>query len=63
MRLLFGGFAVALLTEVADLAGNDQLVLCCFEDLRTPGAWCHRRIFATWWEQATGEPVLELSEG
>jgi hypothetical protein len=49
--------------EVALTAGVDQLVLCCFEDVRTPGIWCHRRILAAWLEQQTGEPVNELGDG
>lgn len=36
------------------------LVLLCFENLTDPGAWCHRRIFAEWWEQQTGEVVPEI---
>jgi hypothetical protein len=49
--------------EVARTAGVDQLVLCCFEDVRKPGVWCHRRILAAWLEQQTGEPVNELDDG
>ncbi len=49
------------LAEVARTAGVDQLVLCCFEDIRKPGVWCHRRTLAAWLEQ-TGEPVNELHE-
>lgn len=30
------------LAEVATAVDVDELVLLCFEDLRTPGAWCHR---------------------
>jgi hypothetical protein len=48
--------------QIADEAGVDQLVLLCFEDLRKPGLFCHRRVFATWWQQRTGQPVDELSE-
>jgi hypothetical protein len=45
---------------VADQAGEETLVLLCFEDLGKPDLWCHRRIFAEWWTQNTGEPVPEL---
>jgi hypothetical protein len=36
------------------------LVLMCFEKLSKPGAWCHRRMFAQWWLEHTGEEVPEL---
>jgi hypothetical protein len=36
------------------------LVLMCFEKLSKPGAWCHRRMFAQWWLEQTGEEVPEL---
>ncbi len=25
------------------------VVLCCYEDVRKPGEWCHRLVFAEWW--------------
>jgi hypothetical protein len=36
------------------------LVLLCWEDLSKPGEWCHRRMFAKWYEQRTGNVVAEL---
>jgi hypothetical protein len=36
---------------------GDPLVLCCFEPAGQP---CHRRTFANWWYQHTGEPVPEI---
>jgi len=36
------------------------VVLLCHEDLSKPGAWCHRRMFAEWWTQHTGDMVEEL---
>ena len=39
-----------------------EIVLLCFEDLRIPCEWCHRRFFAEWWEEKTGERVHELEE-
>jgi hypothetical protein len=36
------------------------LVLLCFEDLTKPGEWCHRRIFADYWEEKTGISIPEL---
>jgi hypothetical protein len=40
--------------------GEPRLVLLCFEDIVKPGEWCHRRMFAEWWEKQTGEIVREL---
>ncbi|MEU8333466.1 hypothetical protein [Micromonospora sp. NPDC048839] len=50
--------------EIADNAGHDRLVLLCFCDLSVPAPdnWCHRRMFAAWWEEQTGHEVLELAE-
>lgn len=44
---------------IADTAGDDRLVLLCFEDL-AKGKWCHRTLFAEWWTEQTGDPVREL---
>lgn len=48
-----------LLLEVGQ--GRD-VVLLCYENLMVPGTWCHRRIFAAWWEGQTGHPVPELPD-
>ena len=37
----------ALLQRCCDDAGNDRLVLLCFEDVDQPGKSCHRRMLAT----------------
>ena len=50
------------LEGIATAAGVDALVLLCFEDLRKPGLWCHRRLFAEWWRQQTAMIVPELPE-
>ncbi len=34
------------------------VVLLCFEDVRKN--WCHRNMFASWWEHHTGEVITEL---
>lgn len=39
----------------------ERLVLLCFEKL-TKGEPCHRRYFASWWQQQTGQEVPELGE-
>lgn len=50
------------LAEIADAAGSERLVLLCFCDLNVPPPenWCHRRMFAAWWEDQTGHKVREL---
>lgn len=40
----------------------ERLVLLCFEGLKNPKKWCHRRLFAGWWEEKTGESVVELGK-
>ena len=37
-----------------------ELVLLCYEDVRVPGDWCHRTVFAEWWAEQTGELIEEL---
>ena len=51
------------LTTIATAAGNDRLVLLCFCDLTIPAPnnWCHRRIFADWWQTQTGDEIPELA--
>jgi hypothetical protein len=49
-----------LLTDCAERANNERLVLLCFEDLTKPGLRCHRRLFSAWWQKNTGEDVPEL---
>lgn len=46
-------------SEIRALAGDRPAVLLCFERLQD-GTWCHRRIFADWWQEKTGEIVPEL---
>jgi hypothetical protein len=36
------------------------LALLCFEDL-DKGEWCHRRTFATWWEENTGQAIEDCN--
>jgi hypothetical protein len=49
-----------LLQAITEQARDHRLVLLCFEDLSKPGEWCHRRIFADWWKDTTGDDVREL---
>ena len=40
--------------------GKD-VVLLCYEDIRKgDDNWCHRRTFAAWWLERTGEVIPEL---
>lgn len=52
------------LRAIAAGANADRLVLLCFCDLSVPPPdnWCHRRMFAAWWQERTGEEVPELAE-
>lgn len=56
------GFAKisAQIQKYVDL-GND-VVLCCYEDVRIPDEWCHRQLFAEWWFSKTGEAIPELKD-
>jgi hypothetical protein len=50
------------LTQISEAHGGIGLVLLCFEDVFTFGERsCHRRSFARWWEEQTGQPVPELT--
>ena len=35
-------------------AEGKELVLLCYEDVRVPGDWCHRTVFAEWWAEKPG---------
>jgi hypothetical protein len=48
------------LARLSVLANGRPLVLLCFEDLTKPDLWCHRRMFASWWEDKTTVFVPEL---
>lgn len=36
------------------------LALLCYEDLDA-GEWCHRRLFAEWWQEQTGQAIEDLN--
>lgn len=44
------------------LALGKDVVLCCYEDVRQPGEWCHRQLFAKWWFEKTGAVISELKD-
>lgn len=48
------------LAELVAMNAPREPLLCCFESLKTPGQFCHRRIFAEWFEEQTGEEIPEL---
>ncbi len=51
------GCTRTVLVAFAEAFDAPGCVLLCFE---RPGEFCHRRIFAVWWEEQTGEIVPEL---
>ncbi len=50
------------LESVSKAHGNKDLVLLCFEIVADGRDWCHRQIFAQWWEEKTGQHVRELRD-
>ena len=48
----------AVWREITGLHGED-CVLLCFEDLKHPGDFCHRRMVAQWFEDSLGVEVPE----
>lgn len=40
----------------------DEMILLCYEDVTNPDEWCHRTVFAKWWEDNTGETVEEYRD-
>jgi len=53
----------AELEAISRANGGRDLVLLCWEDIRKPGEWCHRTMFAEWWAEHSGQGVLELESG
>jgi hypothetical protein len=49
----------ALRQQFQLLDDGRPLVLLCFERI---AAHCHRRLFAEWWQQQTGEVIPEVGE-
>jgi uncharacterized protein YeaO (DUF488 family) len=52
-------FIESRLASVALEVGNRKLALLCFENIHE-GDPCHRRTFARWFEEKTGQAVPEL---
>ena len=47
---------------ISDRHGGRRLVILCFEDVLA-GHFCHRRVWAGWWHERTGQSVPELEPG
>lgn len=47
------------LAEISKRHGNKDVALLCWENLNK-GLTCHRRYFAEWWQEKTGEEIEEL---
>jgi hypothetical protein len=55
-----------VLAELEELRSTYEgwpLALCCFEDVRRPESWCHRRFLAEWLAQHVGEKIPDLEGG
>ena len=50
------------LRAIDERNGGKDLVLCCFEDIRVPGQWCHRTMFAKWFGPKVCYRLNELPE-
>jgi hypothetical protein len=51
---------ISTLGLIGETADNDAAECCCFQDVRQPDTWCHRLVFAEWWQEQTGETATEL---
>jgi uncharacterized protein YeaO (DUF488 family) len=45
--------------QLHQLAGDEEPILLCWEPLKKPSEWCHRRMVAEWFEKALGVTVPE----
>ena len=48
------------LVEIEEACAHREPILCCFEALKKPGQFCHRSMFAEWYELKTGQIIPEL---
>lgn len=70
LRILNGNGIDLIRTELAALAvegGSDRVVLLCYERLNErekdgTAKFCHRSLFAQWYQAQTGEEVPELGK-
>lgn len=50
----------AALDDLEKEAAPAEVVLCCFEALKKPGQFCHRCMFAKWYQKRHGIALAEL---
>ena len=50
------------LLKISHEHGGKPLALLCYENTHD-GDTCHRRMFADWWKEQTGQEVPELDDG
>ena len=43
-----------------ELAGDDEPVLLCYENLQKSGEWCHRTMVSEWFRRELGHEVPEI---
>jgi hypothetical protein len=54
---------LSFLHAISEEHGGRDLVLLCFEDLRSGERWCHRRVVAEWLESnGWPEQIVELEQ-
>jgi hypothetical protein len=58
LEALGPGAIAELLRGAYETGGGRDLVLLCYEDLSK--SWCHRTMFAEWYESKTGIVIPEL---
>jgi hypothetical protein len=51
---------MAALSKQSEIHGGGDICLVCFEDIRKPGEWCHRCMFAQYLKDHAGVEVEEL---
>ena len=64
-RKILDRYGVSLISQKLkgfEKFGKD-VVLLCYEDVRKgENDWCHRTMFAKWWNDRTGEVIKELKD-
>ncbi len=60
LRKRFEKISRSCCRDARTITNGNGIVLLCFEDITQPDQWCHRRMFAEWWERKTGEKIEEL---
>lgn len=64
-RKILDRYGVGLISQKLkeyEKLGKD-VVLLCYEDVRKgENDWCHRTMFAKWWNERTGEVIQELKD-